>query len=106
MSPKMHLRGSNVWRPLAATAGAIAGLLTLRLLFRLLIANPANPAVAAILAISRPFTVPWSLLWPLTGLPALTVEPATVAALCAYLALGVLLGLLGTRRSTDERPTA
>ncbi len=90
------------WAP--AVLALPAGLLTLRLLFRLMIANPANPVTPVVLALSRPFLFPWSLLWPPTELPVLTVERATVVALVTYLGLGLVLGVLGRTLRSGRRP--
>ncbi len=82
-------------RLLSALAGLAVGLLLLRLLFRLMIANPANPVTSLLDAISRPLLFPWSRLWPPPELPVLVVERATLVALGQYLILGLALGLLG-----------
>lgn len=82
-------------RVLSALCGGAAGLLLLRLFFRLLIANPANPLTPLVYTLSRPLLFPWDRLWPLLELPELAVEKATLAALGMYLVLGLALGLLG-----------
>lgn len=89
-------------RALAALVGAIAGLLIVRLLFRLLIANPNNPAVQAVYTISRPLLFPWAYVWPPPRLPGLTVERATIAALGTYFLIGLLLSW-GRHRWRSER---
>lgn len=88
-------------RLLSALAGLAAGLVLLRLLFRLLIANPANPVTGLVYALSRPLLLPWAWLWPPSELPVLSVERAALLALAQYLILGLALGLLA--RALDRR---
>ncbi len=95
------LRAALLWP--AGISSALAGLMALRFLFRLLIANPANPVVAALLAISRPFLFPWGRFWPPVELPELVVEKAALAAMASYLLLGLFLAFLGTLGWGRER---
>ncbi len=88
-------------RLLSALAGLVSGLLLLRLLFRLLMANPANPVTGLVYAFSRPLLFPWAWLWPPSELPVLNVERATLLALVQYLAFGLALGLLA--RALERR---
>jgi hypothetical protein len=81
-------------RLLSALTGLASGLLLLRLLFRLLIANPANPVVGLVYALSRPLLFPWAWFWPPSELPVLTVERAALLSLAQYLFLSLALGLL------------
>jgi len=81
-------------RTLSGLAGVVAGLLALRLIFRLLIANPANPVVELVYTISRPFLFPWGRIWPPSELPVLIVEKATLFSLGSFLVAGAALGLL------------
>lgn len=81
-------------RVLSALCGGAAGLLLLRLFFRLLIANPANPLTPLVYTFSRPLLFPWDRLWPPSELPGVAIEKATLAALGLYLAAGMALGLL------------
>lgn len=74
--------------------GALSGLLGLRMLFRLLIANPDNPVTTAVFAISRPLLFPWDRWWPPTQLPISTVERATAVSLITYLLFSLMAGLL------------
>ncbi len=95
------MRTSSWWLQRAALGlaglfSALAGLTALRFLFRLLIANPANPVVAVVLAISRPFLFPWGRFWPPVELPELVVEKAALAAMATYLLFGLFLAFLGT----------
>ncbi len=87
------LRTALLW--LAGFFSALAGLMALRFLFRLLIANPANPVVAAVLAISRPLLFPWGRFWPPVELPELVVDKAALAAMATYLLLGLFLAFWG-----------
>jgi len=91
-------------RVLSALCGAIAGLLALRLLFRLMIANPANAVSTVVYAVSRPFLFPWERLWPLAEIPGLVVEQAALVSLGVYFVLGLVLGFLGLRR--EKRASA
>ncbi len=88
-----------VLRALSALAGGVAGLLTLRFVFRLVIANPANPVSGIVETVSRPFLFPWERLWPVPEVPGLIVEQATLAALALYVVAGLALGLLGRDRA-------
>jgi hypothetical protein len=98
------MRNRNVlglaWRTLSALAGGLAGLLALRFVFRLTIANPANPVTGILYTISRPFLFPWERLWPIPEVPGLVVERATLVALGMYAIGGLILGLLGQRIAT------
>jgi hypothetical protein len=76
-------------------AAGIAGVLILRLLFRIAIANPANPISTVLGTVSRPVLFPWSLLWPPAELPGPRIESATAAALITYVFIGLALGLGG-----------
>ncbi len=82
-------------RVLAALCAGIAGLTAVRLLFRVCIANPANPVTTVVYAASRPFLFPWDRLWPPVELPGMVLERATVVALAVYLVLSFGLALLG-----------
>ena len=75
-------------------AGGVSGLLIVRFLFRLLIANPQNPVVPWVYSLSRPFLLPWTLFWPLSETPGLVVEKPTLVALSLYAVIGVGLGYL------------
>lgn len=84
-----------IWQLLAAVAGVLAGLIVLRLLFVVLMANPANPVTNVVKQASQPFLFPWSHLWPPQDTPGVIVERAALAALGTYLAAGIALGLVG-----------
>ncbi|MGB9722494.1 MAG: hypothetical protein ACP5OO_07995 [Chloroflexia bacterium] len=88
-------------RWLSALAGLAGGLLLLRLLFRLFIANPANPVTGLVDALSRPLLLPWAWLWPPAELPVLSLERAALLALAQYLVLSLALGLLA--RALERR---
>lgn len=88
-------------RFLSVLAGLASGLIFLRLLFRLFIANPANPVTDLVYVLSRPLLFPWAWLWPPSELPVLSVERAALLALVQYLALGLALGLLA--RAFEKR---
>lgn len=90
-----------VLRFLSALAGLVSGLLLLRLLFRLLIANPANPVTDLVYVLSRPLLFPWAWLWPPSELPVLSVEGAALLSLVQYLAFSLALGLLA--RAFEKR---
>ena len=96
----------RVAQVLATSCGAAAGLLGARFLFRLLLANPANPVTAVVTTITRPFLFPWEHFWPPATLPIVTVERATLAALAFYVASGLVLAFLGqaaTRSKENPR---
>jgi len=105
--PKQKRLWSLGLKGLSALCGGASGLLLLRLLFRLLIANPANPVTALVSALSRPLLFPWDRLWPPSELPGLAIEKAALAALGMYLLAGLVLGLLAQARShPSEHPAS
>ena len=75
--------------------GAVAGLLGVRFLLRLLLANPANPVTSFVSTLTQPLLFPWDRLWPPTSLPIVTVERAALAGLAFYAAVGLVLAFLG-----------
>lgn len=93
-------------RVLAGLCGVAAGLVLVRMLFRLLMANPANPLTSLLFAVSRPLLFPWERLWPLSNLPDPAVERAALVALAVYLGLGVAFGLLGQVPARSARTIA
>lgn len=97
----MKHRSALVLRLLAGISGAVAGLLLVRLIARVLLGNPANPTVRTILSWTRPLLFPWSGLWPPSELPMVELERATLLSLLTYFVAGILLGLAARR---IERP--
>jgi hypothetical protein len=100
MDARMRTPRTRYWikraaQALATACGALAGMLGARFLFRLLLANPANPVTSVVDAVTRPFLFPWDRLWPPAVLPIVTVERATLAALVFYVTLGLALAVLG-----------
>ena len=90
MSKSSPLFEKILW-VLSALCGAAAGLLAVRFLFRLLLANPSNPATPVVYTITRPLLIPWDRIWPPGDLPIVTVERATLVALAFYVAIGLAL---------------
>lgn len=90
---------------LSALIGSLAGLMVLRALFRLLMANPDNPVTTAVYTASRPFLFPWSLWWPPSDLPVLVLEQAALAAAATYLVLALgFAALARARAGPQEKP--
>ncbi|MGC8874067.1 MAG: hypothetical protein ACP5SI_06405 [Chloroflexia bacterium] len=101
----MGLRKSYfLFSALSLLCGVLSGLLLLRLIVRLMLANPANPAVRGILGWSRPLLFPWSGLWPPSDLPIVELERAALLSLATYFLAGVFFGLAARqlRRRTKE----
>lgn len=92
----------RVLQALSALCGGIAGLLGVRILFRLLLADPANPVTTAVSAITGPLLFPWDRLWPPTTLPIVTVERAALVGVVVYVAVGVALAFLGQACARSE----
>jgi H+/Cl- antiporter ClcA len=102
--PRMSTRHRIGWvaQIFASACGALAGLFSARFLFRLLLANPANPVTSVVLTLTRPLLFPWDHLWPPTPLPIVTVERATLAGLGFYVTLGLVLSFLGQAVTRSE----
>lgn len=93
MSNKTNFLGRAL-QALAGLTGGVAGLLVVRFLFRLLIANPENATITWVYCLTRPLLFPWTHFWPLSETPGLAVERATLAALGLYTIIGIGLGYL------------
>jgi len=94
----------QILKLLAMLCGAIASLLGVRFLLRLLLANPANPVTSFVSTLTRPLLFPWDHLWPPTPLPIATVERAALAGLVCYAAVGLVLAFLGQATTRSKEP--
>jgi uncharacterized protein YggT (Ycf19 family) len=92
----------TVTRVITLLFTALEVLLLIRFVLKLLGANPGQPLVAGLYAITEPLTRPFQGIWPQTNTPVVFDLPALLAIVFLFLVAALIVGLV--RAISGNRP--